>query len=112
MPTPGLREYLTRITAPVPMDPDKKRYLFVVAGRGIHLNKNGKPDWKQREELPFVWPDQRDTVISEIELWAPTADIWLCPYLMKTPKRTKGNSAWRQSAHSDCRSVAPSTWRR
>ena len=84
------------------MDPDQKRYLIVAAGRGIFVNKNGKPDWKQREELPFVWPDQRDTVISEIERWAPTADIWLCPYLMRTPKRAKGNSAWRQLAHSDC----------
>lgn len=95
------REFLDAIFATVPVDPKQSRYLILAAGRGIYM-KNGKPDWKQREELPFLWPDQCDAAISEIEKWAPVADVWLCPYLHKTPKRAKGNAAWRQIIHTDC----------
>ena len=36
-----------------------------------------------------------------IEFHAAGADVFCCPYLMKTRERTRGNAAWRQIIHND-----------
>jgi putative DNA primase/helicase len=96
-----IREFLDAITAPVPVDPDKKRYLIVAVGLNPFINAKGSYGHKDWEELPFLWPDQVDKAIAEIEHWAPKGDVYACPYLMKTSERLKGNAAWRQIIHSD-----------
>jgi len=60
-----------------------------------------KIKWHDRVEAPFVWPDEREELITAVLEYAPEADISICPYLMRTEKRHRGNSVARMCAHSD-----------
>lgn len=80
---------------------DKTSYLILAAGRDPYLNDKGKYRHHDREELPFLWPARRDDAITQIEQWAPTCDMYCCPYPQKTAHRPADNAAWRQIIHSD-----------
>jgi len=79
----------------------KEGYLIVAVGHGPRLDANGKYGHTRWEERPFLWPDMALTAVEFIQNHAMVGDVYTCPYLMKTPKREKGNAAWRALIHSD-----------
>jgi putative DNA primase/helicase len=91
-------EFLDVITASVPT----KGYLTGAVGYGGHFNPTGKYEFDRFEPFAFEWPDRAGEAVTHIQKHAPTADLYICPYLMKTPERKKGNAIWRQVVHSDC----------
>lgn len=95
------REFLDALFASVPPDPDQKRYLCLTRGADPYFNTEGKYSHHEWKEKRFEWPDQADDAAAWIQQWAATCDVYMCPYLMKSAERTKGNAAWRQIVHSD-----------
>lgn len=80
----------------------KDGWLTGAVGHGGHFNGSGKYEFDRFEPYEFEWPAQRDLAIAHIQKWAPTCDTYICPYLMETRDRIKGNAAWRQIVHCDC----------
>lgn len=79
----------------------KEGWLIVAVGSGPRLDANGKYCHNSWRETPFHWPQMRDAAVAEIQAHAAHADVYICPYLMKTPQRSKGNAAWRALLHCD-----------
>jgi hypothetical protein len=76
-------------------------YLIVAVGSGPHYNGNGKYSHSGWLEKPFHWPSMADAAVAFIQQHAQTCDVWICPYLMKTAQRHKGNAAYRALVHCD-----------
>lgn len=79
----------------------KDGYLIVAVGSGPHYNGNGKYSHSGWLEKPFFWPNMADAAVSFIQAHAQTCDVWVCPYLMKTAERRKGNATYRALLHCD-----------
>src|SRR3954453_18404697 len=90
------------------------RYLNAIFGDGIgyaHLARGTKPYLSESGryafgrnwgEDAFAWPERRAELVKMIEqAVADDADVYLCPYLMKGEKRTKGTAVERRLAHAD-----------
>ena len=92
------RDYLARIMPPAKVG--KSGFLIVVTANDPY-EENGKYKHRNWHETPILWPDRAEHALALIEHNAPLGDVYICPYLMKTPHRRKGNAAWRQLVHSD-----------
>jgi hypothetical protein len=90
------RDFLDRILPTV-----KSGFLIVAIGHGPFYNSEGKYSHTQWVERPVPWPYGREAAVEMIQEHAPTCDVYICPYLMKTPERKKGNAAYRALLHCD-----------
>jgi putative DNA primase/helicase len=84
--------------------------LVVAVGSEPYRNAQGKIVHKHWTETAFDIPDAADKahreevvdrVVREILQAAAMHDVYLCPYLMRTRKRRKGNSVARTLVHAD-----------
>jgi hypothetical protein len=79
----------------------KDGYLITAIGQGPHLDKDGKYCHRKWVEKPFPWPGEAVMAVDYLQYYATTCDVYVCPYLMKTPERKKGNAAYRALMHCD-----------
>ena len=93
-----IRRYLDTVIQARP--DDSPQWLIVAIGHDPHVGKRGKFEHKRWTEHPFLWPVQRDEAVAFMARCAPTADVYVCPYLMNTRERAKGNASWHQLVHT------------
>jgi hypothetical protein len=80
---------------------DIEGWLCVAVGLKPHRDTNGKYKHQQWDEVAFRWPTESDNALAYIAKTAPLGDVYACPYLMKEPRRAKGNAAQRVLIHAD-----------
>jgi hypothetical protein len=90
------REYLDVILPTV-----KNGWLTGNVGFGGHYDTSGKYVFDRFPPYAFAWPAQAGEIVDFIQQHAPSADVYICPYLMRTTDRTKGDAVWRQLVHTD-----------
>ena len=96
------REFLDAIFASVPNDLDK-RYLCLARGNDPYFNAEGKYSHHEWKEKKFLWPSQADDAVAWILQWAPTQDVYMCPYLMKSDERAQGQRSLATAGALRCR---------
>lgn len=92
---------------------DALRYLDAVFGTGTtglaHLNvwsgqyaDAGKYQHSDRVPVTYDWPVDRDRMaIEAVQAAVDGADVYVTPYLLAGPKRTKGTAVDRRLVHAD-----------
>jgi hypothetical protein len=81
---------------------DLRVYLDAVFGApaaGVLIVGTGRD--RNHAETAFNWPEERRQAEAEILREASLTDVYVCPYLMRTPKRSKGYAVTRQLVHAD-----------
>jgi P4 family phage/plasmid primase-like protien len=92
----ALRDYLDACYG------DSTGVLAVGIGREPYLTAKGKIKFKHwSNETRFTWPAEADQAVRAIVQAAAVDDVYVCPYLMATRKRGKGNSVTRMLVHAD-----------
>jgi putative DNA primase/helicase len=76
--------------------------LVLGVGSDPHLTANGKVKHRHwSESTKFDWPNEADKAVRAIIQAAAMDDAYVCPYLMRTNKRAKGNAVTRMLVHAD-----------
>ena len=76
-------------------------HLCVAVGLKPYRDDRGKYKHETWSEVTFAWPVDRRKAVDYIDQAATMGDVYVCPYLMKEPKRTKGLAAQRALVHAD-----------
>ena len=76
-------------------------HLCAAVGLKPYRDDNGKYKHETWKECTFAWPQDRDRAIEFTTKAADLGDVYLCPYLMREPKRRKGLAASRVLIHAD-----------
>ncbi len=76
-------------------------HLCVAVGLKPHRDENGKYRHHSWSEVSFTWPRDRHKAAEYVAKSATLGDAYICPYLMREPKRAKGNAAQRVLVHAD-----------
>jgi hypothetical protein len=87
-------DYFTATLGPTP------GWLIVVTGKGGHL-EGGRYAHEQWSERAYRWPAHSRKALEAIRTAAPAADIYACPYALRSRDRVKGNAVTHQLAHAD-----------
>jgi len=90
-----LNDYLSAIFR------DHEGHLCIAVGLDPYRDENGKYKHHKWSEVAFVWPSQTDKAVTFIDKAAALGDVYLTPYLMKQPKRSKGSATQRVLVHAD-----------
>lgn len=90
-----LREYFSACFG------NTKGWLFAAFGSDPYLTESGKYEHRQWSERSWRYPQHADRVVRAIAEAAPSADVYVCPYLMKSRERAKGNAVSRVLVHAD-----------
>jgi hypothetical protein len=75
-------------------------WLIVATGERPHL-EDGRYAHEKWSERAYRWPAHAAKAVGAIAAAAPSADVYVCPYVMKDKHRLKGNAASRQLVHAD-----------
>ena len=86
---------------------DATGYLITATGTGGHLDANGKYRHTSWRERPYTWPAQAEKAVAAMLAAAPHSDVYVCPYVMKTPKRAKGTAVTHTLVHADIDRTEP-----
>jgi hypothetical protein len=82
---------------------DAEGYAHFAVGRGAHA-EGGKYRHKNWQTLVFRWPQQADEAMRTINaaLSEPGLnDVYVCPNILKTDRRSKGTAVTHRLLHSD-----------
>jgi AAA domain len=82
---------------------DTEGYAHFAIGRGAHA-EGGKYRHKNWQTLVFRWPQQADEAVRTINaaLSEPGLnDVYVCPNILKTDRRSKGTAVTHRLLHSD-----------
>lgn len=83
----------------------RRRELFFQAlfrnGTGYVCVAKRRPTTKTFEEDFFEYPTQLDTMLAVLESWSAGYDLYYCPMLFDSPKRSKENVSFTGCAWSD-----------
>ena len=79
---------------------DTHGYLIVAYTADPYLDSGGGLKHRQRREHAYPWPADADAVQRDI-LDAWKSDVFICPYVMPTRKRAKGEAVARDKIHAD-----------
>jgi hypothetical protein len=83
---------------------DADGYVCGATGRDPYLSEKGKYTFPKRgwNEFSLRWPEQRDILVDTIVGAADAqVDLFLSPYLRRSPDRSKGNVVRRDRIHAD-----------
>jgi len=90
-----IADYLTAVTGAA------QGYVYVGVGINPFRNAKDKIRFRAWQEFPFQWPDQADEVLAALLEFSGEHDCYLCPNVMATAERAKGNSAGAMEIHAD-----------
>jgi len=76
-------------------------HICIAVGVKPYRDENGKYKHHTWNEVTFEWPRQAADAITYITQAADLGDAYVCPYLMREPKRRKGLAASRTIVHAD-----------
>ena len=83
---------------------DAHGYAHFAVGRGAYLDGTGKYSHRKWEPLSFVWPEQADQAVlylNDVLSQPGLNDVYLCPNILRTDKRSKGTAVMHRLLHSD-----------
>ena len=71
-------------------------------GRDPKSGKYRHGYWSERTcKLVFHWPEEAEDVYAAIEMVGAQGDLYVCPYLRRTPRRVKGDAVILRMLHTD-----------
>jgi putative DNA primase/helicase len=93
-----IRDYLDACTG------DTTGVLHIATGTNGYFTTDGKYKHEGWTQSCFEWPAEADQAVREIAHAAaePRTDVYVCPYLMWSDKRTQGAAVARRLVHADC----------
>lgn len=105
--TPGFLD-LTAVDAA-----DHVNYLFTGMRGYVSVATMDRSSSRAPTEKFFQWPSQYEEMIAYIinHQARPWCEVWLCPYPLRTPDRTVGNSSARYIVHADIDTPPPAVLR-
>lgn len=80
---------------------DGAGFLCLAVGRKPHRDGTGRYQHREWIERAFRWPAESAQARAHITDAAPAGDVYVCPYLLREPKRTKGSAVSRTLIHAD-----------
>jgi hypothetical protein len=79
----------------------KEGYAILAVGTGPYRDSNDRYKHTSWAETAYQWPAHRDQLLAAIRKVVATADVYLCPELMQTKDRRKGDEVSRRRLHAD-----------